>query len=164
VPSCLQLRANCLFEDIYFADWESHIEGDPIAHARFEWGKVHAELDGDSMKDAIVVPVPYSANVSGLGYSRQSGCSYVEAIKKKKKGRTFIENPVERAKRAETSYELNDFLKEGQKLVIVDDSVVKSDVQSCVELYKIKSDAECFPRVLRAVSSGGNKICFCFLS
>ena len=56
---------------------------------------------------------------------RQSGCSYVEAIKKKKKGRTFIENPAERRKRAETSYELNDFLKEGQKLVIVDDSVVR---------------------------------------
>jgi hypothetical protein len=39
----------------------------------------------------------------------------------------------------------------------------ESDVQSCVELYKIKSDAERFPRVLRAVSSGEGQNLFLLL-
>ncbi len=127
VDSCLQSRAGCLFEHVYFADWESNFDGDAVSHARFQWGKVLAELDADLPEDRIVVPIPFSANVSAMGYARQSGCSYVEAIRKIRKGRTFIDSPEQRAKRAETDYEFKTYLQPGQKLVIVDDSIVRGN-------------------------------------
>lgn len=128
--SCLQSRAQCLFEHVYFADWESTFDGDPVSHARFQWGKTLAELDAGLSKDRIVVPIPFSANVSAMGYARQSGCSYVECIQKLRKGRTFIDSPEQRAKRADTDYAFKDYLKPGQKLVIVDDSIVRGNTMN----------------------------------
>lgn len=128
--SCLQRRAACLFEHVYFADWESTFDGDPVSHARFQWGKVLAELDTDLSPDRIVLPIPFSANVSAMGYARQSGCSYVEAIRKIRKGRTFIDSPELRSKRAQTDYDFKNYLKEGQELVIVDDSIVRGNTMT----------------------------------
>ena len=82
-------EARCVFEYIYFARPDSHIDGISVYSSRIQAGKYLA-MDSPVEAD-LVVGVPESGNAAALGYSLQSGIPYGTAfVKNSYIGRTFI--------------------------------------------------------------------------
>ena len=82
-------EARCIFEYIYFARPDSHIDGVSVYASRIKAGKFLAQ---DSPVEAdLVTGVPESGNAAALGYSLASGIPYGTAfVKNSYVGRTFI--------------------------------------------------------------------------
>ncbi|SDB16295.1 amidophosphoribosyltransferase [Eubacterium oxidoreducens] len=124
---CLQAKeqARCIFEYIYFARPDSHIDGISVYNSRILAGKF---LAIDSPVDAdLVVGVPESGNAAALGYAMQSNIPYGTAfIKNGYVGRTFIK-PQQSSRESAVRIKLN-VLKEavaGKRVVMIDDSIVR---------------------------------------
>ena len=118
-------RALCMLEYIYFARPDSRLEGSLLYPVRMELG---AQLAREHPADAdIVIGVPDSATAAAIGYARQSGIPYVEAlVKNRYVGRTFIQ-PDQRLRERGVQLKFNP-LKEllaGKRVVVVDDSIVR---------------------------------------
>ena len=118
-------EARCIFEYIYFARPDSHIDGVSVYGSRIEAGKY---LAMDSPVDAdLVVGVPESGNAAALGYSLQSGIPYGTAfVKNSYIGRTFIK-PKQKTRESSVQVKLN-ALKEvvnGKRVIMIDDSIVR---------------------------------------
>lgn len=118
-------RAFCVFEHIYFARPDSVVEGRLVYEARVAMGAKLAEehpVDAD-----LVVGVPDSATAAAIGYSRASGIPYREGLLKNRYvGRTFIA-PDQRLRDLGVQLKFNPMasLIEGQRLIVVDDSIVR---------------------------------------
>ncbi|MGN0483040.1 MAG: amidophosphoribosyltransferase [Lachnospiraceae bacterium] len=118
-------QAHCVFEYIYFARPDSHIDGVSVYESRIQAGKY---LAIDSPVDAdLVVGVPESGNAAALGYSMQSGIPYGTAfVKNSYVGRTFIK-PKQSSRESSVRVKLN-VLKEavcGKRVIMIDDSIVR---------------------------------------
>jgi amidophosphoribosyltransferase len=118
-------KALCIFEYIYFARPDSVINGRLLYSARLAMGE---ELAKEHPVDAdLVMGVPDSATVAGIGYSHQSGIPYGEGLLKNRYvGRTFIE-PDQRIRDLGVRVKFNPLPKllDGKRLVVVDDSIVR---------------------------------------
>jgi amidophosphoribosyltransferase len=118
-------RGLCIFEYIYFARPDSVINGKLLYPARQAMG---AELAREYPVDAdIVMGVPDSATAAGTGYARESGIPVVEGlIKNRYVGRTFIE-PEQRMRDMGVKLKFNPLpqVLDGERLVVVDDSIVR---------------------------------------
>jgi amidophosphoribosyltransferase len=118
-------RATCIFEYIYFARPDSVINGKLLYPARQAMG---AGLAREYPVDAdIVMGVPDSATAAGTGYARESGIPVVEGlIKNRYVGRTFIE-PEQRMRDMGVKLKFNPLpqVLDGERLVVVDDSIVR---------------------------------------
>ena len=117
-------EARCIFEYIYFARPDSHIDGVSVYGSRIKAGRF---LAMDSPVDAdLVVGVPESGNAAALGYSLQSGIPYGTAfVKNSYVGRTFIK-PKQSSRESSVRVKLN-VLKEavaGKRIIMIDDSIV----------------------------------------
>ncbi len=118
-------RAFCVFEHIYFARPDSVVEGRLVYEARLAMGAKLAEehpVDAD-----LVLGVPDSATAAAIGYSRASGIPYREGLLKNRYvGRTFIA-PDQRLRDLGVQLKFNPMasLIKGQRLVVVDDSIVR---------------------------------------
>jgi amidophosphoribosyltransferase len=79
----------------------------------------------------LVIPVPESGGPAAIGYAEQSGIPYGEGlVKNRYVGRTFIQ-PSQTIRQMGIRLKLNplrDVLK-GQRLVVVDDSIVRGNTQ-----------------------------------
>ena len=120
-----QTEARWIFEYIYFARPDSHIDGVSVYHSRIMAGRY---LAIDSPVDAdLVVGVPESGNAAALGYSLQSGIPYGTAfVKNGYVGRTFIK-PGQSSRESSVRVKLN-VLKEavkGKRVIMIDDSIVR---------------------------------------
>ncbi len=120
-------RALCLFEYIYFARPDSHIDGNTLHSARVEAGRVLAQ---ESPVEAdIVIPVPDSGVPAAIGYAQASGIPYSEGlIKNRYIGRTFIQ-PDDRLRKVGIQLKFNplsDNLR-GKRIIIIDDSIVRGN-------------------------------------
>jgi amidophosphoribosyltransferase len=118
-------RALCIFEYIYFARPDSVIDGRLLYQARLAMGKGLAEEH--PVAADLVMGVPDSATVAGIGYSRHSGIPVGEGLLKNRYvGRTFIE-PDQRIRDLGVKLKFNPLpeLLEGQRVVVVDDSIVR---------------------------------------
>lgn len=120
-----QQQARCIFEYIYFARPDSHIDNVSVYASRIQAGKF---LAMDSPVDAdLVVGVPESGNAAALGYSLQSGIPYGTAfVKNSYVGRTFIK-PKQSSRESSVRVKLN-VLKEavkGKRVIMIDDSIVR---------------------------------------
>ncbi len=120
-------RALCLFEYIYFARPDSHIDGNTLHSARVEAGRVLAQ---ESPVEAdIVIPVPDSGVPAAIGYAQASGIPYSEGlIKNRYIGRTFIQ-PDDRLRKVRIQLKFNplsDNLR-GKRIIIIDDSIVRGN-------------------------------------
>ncbi len=116
----------CLFEFIYFARPDSHMYGTLLYSARERmgenlWREHPVEAD-------IVVPVPDSGIPAALGLSRASGIPFREGMTKSRYiHRTFIQ-PDQRMRELGVRMKLTPLVEhiEGQRVVLVDDSIVRA--------------------------------------
>lgn len=118
-------QARCIFEYIYFARPDSHIDGESVYAARIKAGRF---LAMDSPVDAdLVVGVPESGNVAAMGYSMQSGIPYGMAfVKNGYVGRTFIK-PAQSSRESSVAIKLNAMEEavSGKRVIMIDDSIVR---------------------------------------
>ncbi|HEX8343028.1 MAG TPA: amidophosphoribosyltransferase [Tepidisphaeraceae bacterium] len=117
--------ARCSFEHVYFANPASNVFGINVQRVREELGRQlarEAPVEGD-----IVVPMPDSGRTAGLGFSKQSGIEFVEAIVPNRfVGRTFI-LPDQAARDRAVNLKLNiisDLVRD-RRIIVVDDSIVR---------------------------------------
>ncbi|MEO7993683.1 MAG: amidophosphoribosyltransferase [bacterium] len=117
----------CIFEYIYFARPDSYLQGELLVTARQRMG---AALAGEHPVDAdMVIPVPDSGTPHAIGYAEASGIPYREGlIKNRYVGRTFI-NPDQRIRALKVKMKLNPLREvvQGQRVVLVDDSIVRGN-------------------------------------
>jgi amidophosphoribosyltransferase len=120
-----QPRSQCVFEHVYFSRPDSVVFGKPVAESRERMGRVLARehpADAD-----LVVAVPDSGVLAAIGYAAESGLPYRPAlIRNHYVGRTFIE-PSQAIRDFGVKLKLNPVrhLLEGQRVVLVDDSIVR---------------------------------------
>ncbi len=118
-------RAMCIFEHIYFARPDSVLDGTLVYSARQEMG---AQLAREHPVDAdLVIGIPDSSTAAAVGYARESGIPYSDGlIKNRYVGRTFIE-PEQRLRDLGVRQKFNPLTEviKGQRLVVVDDSIVR---------------------------------------
>jgi amidophosphoribosyltransferase len=122
----LQSEAFCVFEYIYFSRPDSYLRGERVYPARMGLG---ARLAREHPCDAdIVIGVPDSATAAAVGYARESGIPFAEGlVKNRYVGRTFI-MPDQRIRDQGVHLKFNPLREvlEGQRVVVVDDTIVRS--------------------------------------
>jgi amidophosphoribosyltransferase len=120
-----QPRAQCVFEQVYFSRPDSVVFGRAVEESRENLGRLLArECPADA---DLVVPVPDSGVAAAIGYSAESGLPYRQAlIRNHYVGRTFIE-PSQAIRDFGVKLKLNPvrYLLQGQRVVLVDDSIVR---------------------------------------
>lgn len=115
----------CTFEHVYFSRPDSTIFGRSVNESRHKMGKrlaVEQPCEAD-----LVVPVPDSGVAASIGYARQSGINFRQAIiRNHYVGRTFIE-PSQSIRSFGVRLKLNPIkdLIRGRRIVLVDDSIVR---------------------------------------
>jgi amidophosphoribosyltransferase len=120
-------KALCVFEYVYFARPDSLLDGQVIHKSRQNLGRTlarEAPADAD-----IVVGVPDSATPAAIGYALESGIPFSEGLTKNCYiGRTFIE-PDDQLRKANVRLKYNALTSnlEGQRVVLVDDSIVRGN-------------------------------------
>ena len=119
----------CLFEFVYLARPDTSISGRSVQAVRVETGRRLARehpVDAD-----LVIPVPESGRYAAIGYAQESGIPFAEGlVKNAYVGRTFIQ-PSQTIRQLGIRLKLNP-LREviaGQRLVVVDDSIVRGNTQ-----------------------------------
>ncbi|MAF26689.1 MAG: amidophosphoribosyltransferase [Gemmatimonadota bacterium] len=118
-------RAECVFEHIYFARPDSRAYGSCVSEVRRALGR---QLAREHPVDAdLVMAVPDSSNAAALGYSRESKIPLEHGlIRNHYVGRTFISSSQEqRDFGVRLKYNAVREVLEGQRVVVVDDSVVR---------------------------------------
>ena len=118
-------RAHCVFEYIYFARLDSHIDDVSVYEARLRGG---AALAHSFPADAdLVAGVPDSGLTAAMGYAKASGIPYEIIFHKNSYvGRTFIK-PQQSQRESSVRVKLN-VLKEavkGKRIIMIDDSIVR---------------------------------------
>jgi amidophosphoribosyltransferase len=115
----------CIFEHVYFSRPDSIIFGRSVNESREMLGRLLARehpVDAD-----IVVPVPDSGVPAAVGYALESKIPFrMGLIRNHYIGRTFIE-PSQAIRNFGVKLKLNPIrgLIEGQRVVLVDDSIVR---------------------------------------
>jgi amidophosphoribosyltransferase len=122
-PECP--RSYCVFEHVYFSRPDSIVFGRSVSESREMLGRLLAR-EWPAAAD-VVVPVPDSGVAAAIGYSAESGIPFRHAlIRNHYVGRTFIE-PSQAIRDFGVKLKLNPVrrLLEGQRVVLVDDSIVR---------------------------------------
>ena len=132
-------QARCIFEYIYFARPDSHIDGVSVYVSRIKAGRFLA-MDSPVEAD-IVVGVPESGNAAAMGYAMESGIPYGTAfVKNSYVGRTFIK-PKQSTRESSVKIKLN-VLREavaGKRVIMIDDSIVRGTTSD--RIVKMLRDA-----------------------
>ena len=124
-PFAQTQHAQCAFEHVYFSRPDSIVFGRSVNESRHKMGKqlaIEHPVDAD-----LVVPVPDSGVAAAIGYARESGINYRQAIIRNHYiGRTFIE-PTQEIRSLGVRMKLNPIrdLICGRRVVLVDDSIVR---------------------------------------
>ena len=115
----------CIFEHVYFSRPDSLIFGRPVNQSRERLGRLLAREH--PVEADIVAPVPDSGVPAAIGYADESGIPFRMAlIRNHYIGRTFIE-PEQAIRDFGVKLKLNPVrgTLEGQRVVLVDDSIVR---------------------------------------
>jgi len=122
----------CLFEYVYLARPDTTIAGRSVQAARLEVGKrLAAECPADA---DLVIPVPESSTPAAIGYAQASGIRYGQGlVKNSYVGRTFIQpSHTIRERGIRLKYNPLREVIAGQRLVVVDDSIVRGNTQRAI--------------------------------
>jgi amidophosphoribosyltransferase len=138
----------CVFEYVYLARPDTTIAGRPVHSARVEMGR---RLAGEHPVDAdLVIPVPESGTPAAVGYAQASGIPYGQGlVKNGYVGRTFIQ-PSQTIRQLGIRLKLNPLREviRGQRLVVVDDSIVRGNTQrALVRMLREAGAAEVHVRI-----------------
>ena len=121
-------RAHCFFEWIYFANVASSMDERSVYLSRKRLGEELARLETVPIDaDTVVVPVPDTSKAAAdsLAYNLSIPC--VEGlIRNRYTGRTFIDGSASRRQKAETKYTPLREVLEGKRVILVEDSIVRS--------------------------------------
>jgi amidophosphoribosyltransferase len=117
--------SQCVFEMVYFARPDSVMFGANVHKVRFAYGKRLAREH--PVEADIVIPIPDSGNSAALGFSRGSGIPLDYGfIRNHYVGRTFIMPEADaRASGADMKLAVVPEVVRGQRVVVVDDSIVR---------------------------------------
>jgi amidophosphoribosyltransferase len=122
----------CVFEYVYLARPDTAIAGRSVQDARVEVGRT---LAAEHPADAdLVIGVPESSTPAAIGYAQASGIPYGQGlVKNSYVGRTFIQpSQTIRERGIRLKYNpLRDAIA-GQRLVVVDDSIVRGNTQRAI--------------------------------
>ena len=136
--------AHCFFEWIYFANAASVLDGKSVYMARKALGERLAALELAEMKEAkekgekgivddlesgewIVVPVPDTSRAAAEGMASALRLPCHEGLMRNRySGRTFIEGGDSRVRKAMTKYTPLPQVLEGKRVLLVEDSIVRS--------------------------------------
>jgi amidophosphoribosyltransferase len=117
--------AHCIFEHVYFSRPDSSVFGRSVNEVRTELGR---RLARESAAAAdVVVPVPDSGVCAAVGYAEAAGLPMrFGLIRNHYVGRTFIQ-PQQSIRHFSVKVKLNPVrsILEGQRVVLVDDSIVR---------------------------------------
>jgi amidophosphoribosyltransferase len=138
----------CTFEHVYFSRPDSTIFGRSVNESRHKMGRrlaVEHPVDAD-----LIVPVPDSGVAAAIGYARESGINFRQAIiRNHYVGRTFIE-PTQSIRSFGVRLKLNpikDLIK-GRRVVLVDDSIVRGTTsKKIVEMVREAGATEVHMRI-----------------
>ena len=115
----------CIFEHVYFSRPDSLVFGRPVNQSRERLGRLLAREH--PVAADIVTPVPDSGVPAAIGYAAESGIPFrMGLIRNHYIGRTFIE-PSQAIRDFGVKLKLNPVRRmlEGQRVVLVDDSIVR---------------------------------------
>src|SRR5262249_1445881 len=119
----------CLFEYVYLARPDTSISGRSVQATRVEVGR---RLAAEHPVEAdLVIPVPESGTPAAIGYAQGSGIPYGQGlVKNSYVGRTFIQ-PSQSIRQRGIRLKLNPLrdVIAGQRIVVVDDSIVRGNTQ-----------------------------------
>ena len=140
--------AHCIFEHVYFARPDSRVFGSLVYESRMNSGRILAK---ESPVDAdIVVPVPDSGIVAGLGYAKESGIPFeMGFIRNHYIGRTFIlPDQGDREQKVRLKLNVVADVVRGKRVVVVDDSIIRGNTtQSRVKFLKQAGAKEVHMRI-----------------
>ncbi len=141
-------RAGCLFEYVYLARPDTSIAGRSVHAARVEMGRTLAREH--PVEADMVIPVPESGTPAAVGYAAESGIRFALGLTKNAYvGRTFIQ-PSQTLRQLGIRLKLNplrDVIR-GQRLVVVDDSIVRGNTQrALVRMLREAGAAEVHVRI-----------------
>jgi amidophosphoribosyltransferase len=143
-----QKRRFCIFEYVYFARPDSHIEGRNVYEARKNIGM---ELAREKPVEAdVVVPVPDSGVPSAIGYAQEAGLPFeLGIIRNHYVGRTFIQ-PTDSIRHmgVKLKHNANRHSIEGKRVILVDDSIVRGTTsQKIVQMVREAGAKEVHMRI-----------------
>jgi len=118
--------ALCIFEFFYLARPDTRLAGVEVYGSRVRMGE---RLAAEAPADAdLVLPIPDSGTPAAIGFARASGIPFSEGlVKNRYVGRTFIE-PDQGLREQGIRLKFNPLEDvRGQRLVIVDDSIVRGN-------------------------------------
>jgi amidophosphoribosyltransferase len=122
----------CLFEYVYLARPDTAIAGRSVHATRVQVGRMLAAEH--PVEADLVIPVPESGTPAAIGYAQASGIPYGQGlVKNSYVGRTFIQ-PSQTIRQRGIRLKLNP-LREviaGQRVVVVDDSLVRGNTQRAI--------------------------------
>jgi len=134
-------KAHCFFEWIYFANVASTLDDRGVYTTRTALGKELADQEEaigliEIDEDTIVVPVPDTSKAAADSMAFNLKVPSREGlIRNRYSGRTFIESSQEtRAKRAKTKYTPLREVLEGKRVILVEDSIVRSTTMKALLL------------------------------
>ena len=118
-------KAQCIFENVYFARPDSHIFNDNVYQVRKRLG---AQLAKEHPAKAdFVMGIPDSGNYAALGYAQQLGIPFeIGMIRNHYIGRTFIQ-PTQFLREFRVRVKLNPIREvlKGKTVIVVEDSIVR---------------------------------------
>ncbi len=140
--------ALCVFELIYFARPDSYLEGVNLYEARRRMGM---QLASEKPVEAdLVMPVPDTGAPAAAGYAEASRIPFREGmVRNRYAGRTFIQ-PSQGMRQRGVTVKLSPLREvvRGQRLVVVDDSIVRgTTTRSIVSLLRKAGAAEVHVRI-----------------
>ena len=140
-------NALCIFEHVYFARPDSRVGGVEVHGARVRMGE---RLAREAPADAdLVIGIPDSGTPAAIGYSKESGIPFNEAlIKNRYVARTFIQ-PDQEMREQGIRLKFNPLDEvSGKRIVAVDDSIVRgSTMRQLVQMLTDAGAAEVHVRV-----------------
>ncbi len=148
----------CIFEHVYFSRPDSIVGGSSVYSVR---KRIGAELALESPVDAdLVIPVPDSGTPAAIGYAQQSGIPFeLGIIRSHYVGRTFIQ-PGDQVRHlgVKLKHNANRALIDGQRVVLIDDSIVRGTTS--IKILQMLRDAGAAEVHLRIASPPTRHSCF----
>ena len=149
----IPIKAHCLFEYIYFLKEDTFADNFHVSNLRYKFGVELANQDIENkkiIKNAIVVGSPSTGIPSGKGYADKMNLPYIQVLKKDNNvGRTFIlENNKKRDNACKKKYYLDTKKIKNNKIIIVDDSLVRgTTITNLISIFRESGAKEVHIRI-----------------